>query len=164
MKSELARRLFAGLWFAAAAAIPVGLSFLLTPMSSGTAYKIVTTAASIGSALIFGLWLGAGILDEKKTKSAMRAGLRGLAIAALSYLLLFIIELYVAVLYNGTSDSDAIFRLIYGIAIMFLFGLLFFGWLMAAVGAAAGWLLYLFQIKPDENGVNKSSHQAEGIE
>lgn len=162
LKSELARRLFAALWFAVAAAIPVGLSFLLTPMSSGTAYKIVTTAASIGAALICGLWLGAGILDEKKTKSAIRAASRGLAIAALSYLLLFIVELFVAVLYNSTSDTDAIFRLIYMIAIMFLFGLLFFGWLIAAVGAAAGGLLYLFQIKTDEIGIDKGSHR--GIE
>lgn len=32
-------------------------------------------------------------------------------------------------------------------AIVFLYGLLFIGWLLAAVGAAAGGLLYLCRVK-----------------
>ena len=159
MRSTLMNRMLAGIWFAVAAAIPVGLSFLLTPLPSGRVYQIVTTAASIFAAGFVGLWLGADILDEKSIKSAIRAAGRGVAIAALSYLLLIIIEIIALVAYNSSSDADAIFKLIYMTAIIFLLGLLFFGWLIAAVGAAAGGLLYLFQIKTVESGINKCSHR-----
>lgn len=147
LKSELARRSFAGLWFAAAAAIPIGLYFLILPLSSGTFYQVITTVVPILSAGVGGLWLGAGILDEKKTKSPLGAIGRGLAIAALSYLILFIVEIIAGVIYNRNRDSHDIFRLIDVVTMMFLYGLLIIGWLVAAVGAAAGGLLYLFSSK-----------------
>ncbi|HEX3102728.1 MAG TPA: hypothetical protein VHQ01_13080 [Pyrinomonadaceae bacterium] len=152
--SELSRRLFAALWFAVAGAIPVGLSFLIVPMSSGKMFQIVTTSASILSAACCGCWLGAGILDETKTRSALRAAGRGLAIAGLSYLLLVVTEIIVAVIYNRNSGTDFI-AMVYVIGIMFLLGLVFFGLLIAAVGAAAGGLLYLFQNKTVESSLSK---------
>ena len=154
LTSELSRRLFAGMWFAVAAAIPVGiyfLIFLISPFTSGTIYRVVTAVVPILSGGLIGLWLGAGILDDKKTKSALGAAGRGLAIAGLSYVLFFIIELIGAVVYNSDLSSDAIFRLIYVIAIMFLIGLLIIGWLIAIAGAAAGGLLYLFRLKMMES-------------
>ena len=158
LTSELARRLFAGMWFAVAAAIPVGINFLIFlifPLTSGTIYRVFTTVVPILAAGIIGLWLGAGILDEKKTKSALGAAGRGLAIGALSYLLFFFFELIAGVVYNSDLNSEVIFRLIYVITIMSLIGLLILGWLIAIVGAAAGGLLYLFRLRmmkdPDES-------------
>ncbi|MEP6847741.1 MAG: hypothetical protein ABI999_02715, partial [Acidobacteriota bacterium] len=106
---------------------------------------------------VFGSWLGATILDEKKTRSALWAAMRGLAVAALSYFFLFAVELFVAVLYNDNIDSDGFFRLISVIALTFLIALLVFGWLIAVTGAAAGALLYLFQNKTTESGTNRNS-------
>ncbi|HVE59773.1 MAG TPA: hypothetical protein VNB22_23375 [Pyrinomonadaceae bacterium] len=148
LKSELARRSFAALWFAVAAAIPVGfyfLVFLFTPFTSGIIYRVVTTVVPVFAAGIGGLWLGAGILDEKKTKSPIGAAGRGLAIAAFAYLFLFIFELVFGVIYNNDQNSEELYRLIEVITTMFLYGLLLFGWLIAVVGAAAGGLLYLFR-------------------
>lgn len=148
LKSKLARRLFAGLWFAVAAAIPVALHFLIFlifPLSSGIIYQVVTSVVPILAASIGGLWLGAGILDEKKTKSAIGAAGRGLAIAVLSYLFLYIFEIIFGVIYNYDLNSEESFRLIEVITTMFLYGSLLFGWLIAIVGAAAGGLLYLFR-------------------
>ena len=150
LKSELARRSFAALWFAVAAAIPVGFYFLVfwvSPSTSGTIHRVITTAVPILAAGIGGLWLGAGILDEEKTKSSIGAAGRGLAIAALSYLFFFIFELIFGVIYNNERNSEDTYKLIELIVSMFLYGLLVFGWLIAAVVAAAGALLYLFQLK-----------------
>lgn len=150
LTSEAARRLFAALWFAVFAAVPIGFHFLISlifSVTSGTIYRAVTIAVPIFAAGLGGLWLGAGILDEKKTKSATGAAGRGLAIAALSYLFLFIFELIFGVIYNSDLDREGIYNLIEIISIMFLGGLLLFGWLIAATGAVAGGLLYLFRLK-----------------
>ena len=158
LSSKLARCLFAGRWFAVAAAIPVGfyiLIFLMSPFTSGTIYRIFTTIVTILAAGVVGLWLGADILDEKKTKSAWQAVGRGLAIAALSYLLFFIITLIAVMVYNSDRDRDELYKGIEIIASMFLIGLGLLGWLIAIVGVAAGGLLYLFRIKmmkPLEDG------------
>lgn len=158
LTSELSRRLFAGLWFTVAAAIPVGSYFLISyfaSMTSGTIFKAATIVFPIFSGGIIGLWLGPGILDEKKTKSTLQAAGRGVGIAALSYLLFFIIELSAALCYNSDLKSDELFRLVGVIAVMFLIGLIILGWLIAIAGAAAGGLLYLFRIRmmesPDES-------------
>ncbi len=150
LKSKLARSLFAALWFAVAAAIPVGfffLVFLVSPFTSGTLHRVITTVVPILAAGIGGLWLGAGILDEKRTKSSIGAAGRGLAIAALSYLFLFVFELIFGTIYNNERNSEDTYRLVELITSMFLYGLLLFGWLIVLVGAAAGVLLYLFRLK-----------------
>src|SRR5687767_11326468 len=102
LQSKIVRRLFAAMWFGAAAALPVGfyfLVFLFSPFTSGTIHRVITTVVPILAAGIGGLWLGAGILDEKKTISPIGAAARGLAIAAFSYLVLFIFELIFGVIY-----------------------------------------------------------------
>jgi hypothetical protein len=145
LTSEISRRAFAAAWFAVAASIPIGFYFLVDPLSSGTIYKIITIIGPILAAAIIGSWLGAAILD--KTRSGVRAALRGLTIAALSYLFFFILEVISFVLYNPTlNTADDFFKLVYMLALMFGVGLLLFGWLIALVGAAAGALLYQLRI------------------
>lgn len=145
LKSELARRLFAALWFAVAAVIPVGFYFLFFPLSGGRGYQAMTVVVPIFVAGISGFALGADILDDEETKTVFQAIWRGLAIGALSYLFLFTVVLVSLTAYN--SDSNDIFGLVILMAVVFLYGLFFVGWLIAIVGAAAGGLLYLFRLK-----------------
>jgi hypothetical protein len=142
LTSELARRLFAGLWFAVAAIVPVVFYFLVYPLTGGQTFQIMTALAPIFIAGICGLALGADILDENETKTALQAVGRGLAIGFLSYLILLITAFVSTAFY-----SEDFFGLIIFFGIVFLYGLLFIGWLIAAVGAAAGGLLYLFRLK-----------------
>lgn len=146
------RHCFAGVWFAAAAAIPVGFYFLIDPLSSGRIYKVATIVGPIISAGIAGALIGARILDEKKIRSAGRAVLCGLLTSGASYILFFVLEVWAAVLYNRDAGGEGIFRLIYTIAIMFAIGFVVLGWLIALVGAAAGRLLYIFQNRSVEDG------------
>ena len=154
LTSGVARRAFAAAWFAVAASIPIGFYFLVDPLSSGIAWKTMTICGPIGAAGIIGSLLGSGILS--KTTSRPRAALRGFAIAALSYLLFFIIELTGFLLYNpDIASSEEIFRSVYLLALMFGIGLLMFGWLIALVGAGAGALLYQFRTTAVEETIHE---------
>ena len=84
MKSKIARRLWAGLWFAVTAAIPVSLCLLILGVPGDKTVRVIIIAVPILAAGIGGFWLGAGILDENKVKSVFGAILRGWAIAWLS--------------------------------------------------------------------------------
>ena len=144
---EAARRSLAGMWFALAAVVPVAYNFLAAPLLGGSPAPldgslVLTAAVPIVVFGICGAALGAGILDATVTKSAVQAVERGLMIAGLSYLLLF---LKLSLVLAGSIDDLIILILLE--VIVFLYGLLFIGWLLAAVGAAAGGLLYLCRVK-----------------
>lgn len=151
-RSELARRLFAGMWFAAAALIPVAYYFLLSRAGGGPRLgaglpifggsSAITAGAPILIAGICGLLLGSTILDAAETRSAGQAIGRGLTVALLSYLLLFTAPAVIL-----AFNSDDLIGLVILFVITFLYGLLVVGWLIAGVGAVAGWLLYLYRLK-----------------
>ncbi len=71
--------------------------------------------------------------------------LRGLMVAALSYLLMFTIPAIVVAF--GISDLSQLIGTFGFFVFIFVYGLLLVGWLAAAVGAVAGLLLYLYQVK-----------------
>ena len=149
-QSEFARRLFAGMWFAVAALIPVAYYFLLSRTDWGPQFgaaglpifggsSALTAGAPVLVAGICGLLLGSTILDAEETRSAGHAITRGLMIALLSYLLLFTSTAVVL-----AFNSDDVVGLVVFLVITFLYGLLIVGWLVAGVGAVAGWLLYRY--------------------
>jgi len=154
--SELSRRLFAGAWFAVAAVIPVAYYFLLLRGDGGPqsgaglpnfgGSLALTASVPILIAGVCGLLLGSTILDAAETKGAGRAIVMGLAIALLSYLLLFTVS---AVLLSFNND-DIVGTIVF-LGVLFLYGLVFVGWLVAVVGAAAGGLLYLYRLKVGQN-------------
>ncbi len=144
---EAARRSLAGMWFALAAVVPVAYYFLAAPLLGGKPMThddslVLTAVVPIVVSGICGLALGSDILDAAVIKSALQAVERGLMIAGLCYLLLFL-ELTLAL----AVYIDDLMILILLEAIVFLYGLLLIGWLLAAVGAAAGGLLYLCRVK-----------------
>jgi hypothetical protein len=150
--SEVARRLIAGMWFAIAAVIPVTYYFLLLrgdggppsgaglPIFGGS--LVLTAGVPILLAGICGLLLGSSILDAEEIRTAAQAIGRGLMVALLSYLLLFT----GAAVILGFNNADFIGTVALYV-IVFLYGLLLVGWLVAGVGATAGLLLYLYRLK-----------------
>jgi hypothetical protein len=145
-QSSAGRCLFAGLWSAFSALIPVGYSLLLfgdwLPKFGGS--LLITALAPILLSVLMGLLLGSDILDPKETKSKLKAVGLGLSVAALSFLFLFLIP---AILTVFTSDDTL--GTIAAFAVFFLYGLFIVGWLVAIVGALAGLLLYLLREKEE---------------
>ena len=150
-QSEFARRLFAGMWFAVAALIPVTYYFLLSRADGGPQFgaglpifggsSALTAGAPVLIAGICGLLLGSPILDAEETRSAGHAIAKGLMIALLSYLLLFTSSAVIL----AFNSADLVGLVIF-LVITFLYGLLVVGWLVAGVGAVAGWLLYRYSL------------------
>ena len=129
--SETARRALAGIWFAVAAAIPVGYFFLAAPLSGGGLPNfggslLLTAVVPIAVSGICGLALGSDILDPETTKSVFRAVGRGLMIAGLSYLILFTGSAFVLAFL-----MDDLIGLIFLEFFVFLYGLFFIGWLLS---------------------------------
>lgn len=141
------------MWFALAAVIPVAYCFLREawethfgtglPIFGGS--SVLTAGVPIFLGGICGLLLGSGILDAKEIKTAGQAIGRGLMVASLSYLLLFTVPAVIVAFNNGDLVGTVTFYII-----VFLYGLLYVGWLVAGVGAMAGWLLYLYRLKSVE--------------
>ena len=143
--SEWARRLLAGAWFALAAVVPVAYLVLSNPFggegfSGFYGSMILTVGVPMFVAGVCGLGLGADILNQEETKNAFQAVGRGLLVSLLSYLVLFV---GLAVVLLPGSD-DFIGLIVVGV-FFFLYGLLFLGWLVALIGAAAGGLLYFYR-------------------
>lgn len=143
ISSKLGSSLFAGIWFAVAAIIPVAYYLLRfgegLPILGGS--QLLTATVSILLSGFIGLLLGSNILDPKETKSEFKAIGFGLAVALLSFLFLFI---FLAILSIFTSGD--ILGTIVAFAVFFLYGMLIVGWLAAIIGAIAGLLLYLLRL------------------
>ena len=140
-----ARRVYAAKWFMCAASIACALIlavFLINePPASIPEFllnALVIFAAPVIAAGAWGASLGATILDPVMTRSVGRAALRGLAVAGASFLsYLFTVSFCLAVLgFNPRGGVVTVFIL------LSLYGSILVGWLVGAVGALAGALLY----------------------
>ena len=144
LNSKFVRVLFAGVWFAVAAVVPIVYVFARfgeVSLLFGNSV-LMTTALPITISGICGALLGLSIFDGEEIQNGLQATLRGLMVAALAYLLMFTIPAIILAFYT----PDLLGLIIYGL-FLFAYGLLFVGWLAAAVGAAAGLLLYLCRLK-----------------
>ncbi len=145
--NELMRRILAGTCFALAAAVPVVYYFLLNPferdgLPTFGGSTLLTVAVPIFIAAVGGLSSGAEILDPEQTISVFGAMTRGLLISLLSYYLMFSASVIVLILTGGD-----VFGVLILSVFLFLYGMLFIGWLIALVGAATGGGLYLIRQK-----------------
>ncbi len=139
------RRVYAADWFIRAAAMPCSLVLAAAvgddPPGSVKEFLLYFLLTGGGPALFAGGWgavLGAAILEPGGTRGAAHAALRGAAVSVLSFVTyLFALSMSTAVLAsNRLEDSLKIF------VFLLFYGTILIGWLVAAVGALAGALLY----------------------
>lgn len=145
MRSKLARRLFAGAWFAFLAVIPVAFFFLVLWRKTERQDAIfvwVFIGAPILLAGLCGGIFGASILDPNKVKTSKQAKLRGLFIALLAYVLFCPIS---GEIIAQTNKDPA--QALSGWIDIFIMGLVFVGWLIALTGVVGGALLYSYRVK-----------------
>ena len=148
--TELARRSIAGIWFALAAVIPIAFYFLWIWEGNWKQFDAIFLFLFLGAPILIaglcGFLLGSSILDPDETKTPGRAMVYGLMVALLSYLLLFITS---ALILGLRSDDPTEF--VMGWAVIFVFGFIYVGWLIAMVGAVGGALLYSYRLKKFDN-------------
>ncbi len=142
---KIGRLLLAGVWFGIAAVIPVAYYLLRfgdagLPIFGGSV--ALTAAAPIALAIVCGALFGSAILEPAETKTPFAAALRGLLVSLLSFLLLFTIPAIITLVTSPDFLGTAL-----GFGVFFLYGLFIVGWLVAAVGAIAGWLLYVVGLR-----------------
>ena len=89
-------------------------------------------------ATVCGALLGSTILEPAEIKTAFQASMRGVTVSLLSFLLLFTIPALISVVASPDILGNAV-----AFGIFFLYGLFIVGWLVAAVWAVSGWLLYI---------------------
>ena len=146
MSTSLSKRsLFAGIWFALAASIPVAYVFLsfgeLKPKIIADSELLTALVPILISGLI-GSFLGSSILNPAKMKSGWRASVRGFLISLLTYVLFIFLAAVSSII-----PSDDPFNVIVFWGFGFLFGFYFVGWLILLVGTLAGWLLFILRMK-----------------
>ena len=144
MMSELARRAFAGVWFAFLAVIPVAFFFLF--LGGGNAQqKPILLWLFIGGPILFagicGCWLGSSILDPAKVRTTGQAMLRGLIVALLAHV---IFSATLSLIIALTSEDPA--RILSRWPLILIFATVYIGWLVAIVGVVGGALLYLYRV------------------
>lgn len=150
IQSKVLCRLFAGIWFAAAAVIPVAYFSARFQDGSPALFgdsPVLMDIIPILLSGVSGLLIGSSILDPEDIKNAGQAVLRGLMVSVLSYLLLFAIPMIFTIYRTGDPGGAFIFFIF-----MFLYGLLAVGWLAGAAGMAAGGLLFLLRLKISGDG------------
>jgi hypothetical protein len=124
-------QLSAGLWFAGAGSIPA----LLFVMTAGGSRSLSTAAFPLFVLLpafvagVCGACFGSSILDPSRVQTPAQAAGRGFIVAAASFLF------YILLISVVASGGVAFFFLLF-------YGSIIIGWLVAIVGALAGWLLY----------------------
>jgi hypothetical protein len=134
------------MWFALAAVIPIAFYFLLIWEGDWKHFDAVFLLLFLGAPVLMaglcGFLLGSSILDPDETKTPLQAMVYGLMVALLSYLLFFT----TSVLILGLRSDDPT-EFVIGWALIFMFGFIYVGWLIAMVGAVGGGLLYLYRLK-----------------
>lgn len=143
--SKIGRLLLAGVWFGIAAIIPVAYYLLRfgdvgLPIFGGS--MILTAVVPVVIAAVCGALLGSTILEPAETKTPLAAAIRGLMVGLLSFLLLFTIPAIISLVTSPDFLGTAV-----GFGIFFLYGLFIVGWLVVAVGAISGWLLYVVGLR-----------------
>lgn len=145
MRSQLARRAFAGVWFAFLGAIPVAFFFLFLWKETAAQQDIPFFWIFIGGPILLagvcGYFIGSGILDPAKVRTAGQAMLRGLMVSLLAFALFFVASPLVMAL---TSKDPA--RSLSGWPLVFIFASVYIGWLVAIVGVVGGALLYTYRV------------------
>jgi hypothetical protein len=142
----LGPRLLAAWWFALAAAIPASLAYLLIFRLTGSHIKsgvwfslempVVLAAAlafALGAPLVRGLRVG-----------MLKAALRGILIASMTYLVLVISWVMAHAISSGSNAADALVAMV----TVGSFGALLFGWPIVISGAIAGMTLAFFTHRP----------------
>jgi hypothetical protein len=139
------RRVYAADWFIRAAAMPCSLvlAALTADDPPGSVHKFLLQFLLIvaGPAVIAGGWgavLGAAILEPAVTRSAANAGLRGAAVALVS----FVTYLFVVCAGLAALDLDHAGDFLKLFLVLLIYGTILFIWLVVALGALAGVLLY----------------------
>ena len=139
------RRVYAADWFMRAAAIPCSLilAAILANEPPHSAYQFlmnffIVVAAPVVIAGGWGATLGAAILDPEATRNTWQATCKGVVVSGASFLTyLFLIGFCLADL--GPNPRGEFLKVF---ILLLIVGTLWFGWLVAAVGALAGALLY----------------------
>jgi hypothetical protein len=143
-------RLFASIWFAMAALIPVifvmVISFFLFEIDITISdFLLSAVLLPISSAAICGFIFGSAILDRSRVKTSAEAKNRGFNVAVFSYILYNLMLLPTAFLINYSNGIEpTTSNVIGGVALIFFYGSIFVGWLILIVGSYAGWLLHKF--------------------
>jgi hypothetical protein len=141
MKKMLAQRFYAAVWFMAAGVVPgvciisydlVQNGDLRSPLLFLILLYIIIPALL---AAISGALFGADILNRKKTQNALHAAVRGFLVSLAAWLA------YAPILTTLAGSSLQI-GFAYRLFVVFLFGSLLVGWLIASVGIATALLLY----------------------
>ena len=142
-------RIFAAVWFGAAAFIPIIVFFVVfarggdsSGQSSGGSILMGVwffLAFPVSAAVFFGFSVGARILDFERKRSASRVMFRGMLVAILSYLAMpfsFIIA-------NAFANRSEPFpNMVYWVLVIFGVGAVLVGWLVVIAGGVAGLLLF----------------------
>ncbi|HVG35391.1 MAG TPA: hypothetical protein VM911_20155 [Pyrinomonadaceae bacterium] len=140
MAITLKQRAYAGMWFMAAALIPLLFiiwNFLFLASESHTLELVIWFM--IAPLLISGLLgslVGAGILNPYKVTSGWHAALRGFIISVLAFLLSSIL------ISAWDSYNNEYTSFIGTLFMMLVVGSMVIGWLATIIGTFAGWLLY----------------------
>lgn len=146
MAITIKQRAFAGFWFMGAAALvvlPIIVPFATAAESSSesTYYLIWFVCSPLLMAGLVGFLLGGSILEARRDGSGWRAALRGLFIAVIAYLLYAVVfsawEGYAN--HGAFSPGEAFTQTL---ILVLMWGAILFGWVVAIVGALAGWFLH----------------------
>ena len=144
-------QLSAGLWFAGAGSIPAILFVLVAGGGSGSLFTgafLLLVLLPTFIAGVCGACFGSSILDPSLVRTSGQAAWRGFIVAAASFLF------YILLLSVVTSAGAAFL-------IFLIYGSILIGWLVAIVGALAGWLLYRRREGFNQT-TRKQNHVSEG--
>lgn len=141
MAITLKQRAYAGIWFMAAALIPLLFRIrdfiLLAPPATHTSDVVIwLMIVPLFIAGLLGSLIGAAILDPYKVTNGWHAALRGLIISVLAFLLFSIL---ISAWDSYNNEYTSFIRTLF---MMLILGSMVIGWLAAIVGTFAGWLLY----------------------
>jgi len=149
-------RLIAAGWFAIAALLPVTLFFVIfgglwsfvvlgrwdSDKSPNIFVVWLFGIVPVSAAAFWGFTVGSRLTDGTKTARPLRAALRGISVALLSYLLFmafyFGTVALASVLQNQQQSPTGFLGWFF---VIFAFGLVYVGWLIVIAGAIAGPLL-----------------------
>ena len=149
-------RLIAAVWFASAALLPVILFFVVF---GGWSFLILGKwdagdrdlnilmvwlfgVVPVSAAAFWGFTVGSRLTDENKTTTPLRAAIRGISLALLSYLLFMAFYFGTVALASVLpNQNQSLKEFPVWFFLIFVLGLVYVGWLIVIAGAIAGPLL-----------------------
>lgn len=144
-------RVIAAGWFAFAACIPVIFFFFVFAGGANGSERTDSQGwwffadLPVSIAALLGFTTGSRILDSTRTRSGARAIVRGVMVAALSYLGLVVINIVLAIVFSpGQSiGNESVESAVGWILIIYGIGAIYVGWIVLIAGGLAGGLLYM---------------------